>query len=92
MKVICVVDSISDIKQKIELLNFRFGGNILYVVKSKFLTLFETFGHKANAVYSNKLSNVIQLLLSKSNLDDCIVCYTSINLTIICYLKKLLTQ
>ena len=41
MKVIYVIDSIKDIKQKIQLLQTKFGNDILFVVKSKFVQIFQ---------------------------------------------------
>ena len=40
MKIVFVVDSITDVKNKINLMQSYFGTNIVYVVKSHFLSIF----------------------------------------------------
>ncbi|MBE5741048.1 MAG: hypothetical protein E7351_00735 [Clostridiales bacterium] len=79
MKVIFVVDSITELNNKINLLRNRFGDNILFVVKANILKLFETYGHRANAIYYNNLTRVIQVLLSKADSEDTVICYASLN-------------
>ncbi len=79
MKIVFVVDSITDIKNKINLIQTYFGDNIVYVVKSHFLSIFETFGYKANAVYNKNLSEIIHILLLKSNIEPILLCYSSLN-------------
>ena len=81
MKIVFVVDSISDINAKINNMRSHFGDNILYVVQSNLVTLFETFNHAPNATYSNKnLIEVIHSLLSRGEVDDTIIYYSSLNL------------
>ncbi|MBR2969594.1 MAG: hypothetical protein IKC49_00890 [Clostridia bacterium] len=78
MKIVCVVDNISNITQKINLLKNRFGDNILYVVKNRLVPLFKTYGFAPNAIYTNNLSKVIHTLLARTELDDIVVYYTSL--------------
>ena len=79
MKIVFVVDSITDVKNKINLMQSYFGTNIVYVVKSHFLSIFETFGYKANAVYEKNLAEIIHILLLKSNIEPILLCYSSLN-------------
>ena len=51
MKVIYVVNNITDINSKIQLLQNRFGNDIYFVVKSKFIKIFQTYGYQTNAIY-----------------------------------------
>jgi hypothetical protein len=81
MKVIYVVDSVSNLNTKINLLKTHFGAGILYVVKSNLCTLFKTYGHEPNAVYSHNLSLVIHTLLSRAEPDDLVICYSSLDIT-----------
>ena len=78
MKIVCVVDNISNITQKINLLKNRFGDNILYIVKNGLAPLFKTYGFTPNAIYTNNLSKVIHTLLARTDLDDIVVYYTSL--------------
>ncbi len=92
MKVVCVVDSITDIKSKINTLVSHFGNNILYVVKANLQTIFETYGFASNAVYDNNLTNIIHVLLSKNKATDVVVYYTSLkldNLLVTNFIKKI---
>ena len=79
MKIVYVVDSITDIKNKINLIKTYFGDKIVYVVKSHFLSIFETFGYKANAVYKKNLAEIIHILLLKSEIEPVLVCYSSLD-------------
>ena len=79
MKIVYVVDSITDIKNKINLVMTYFGDKIVYVVKSHFLSIFETFGYKANAVYKKNLAEIIHILLLKSEIEPVLVCYSSLD-------------
>lgn len=79
MKIVYVVDSITDIKNKINLVKTYFGDNIVYVVKSHFLSIFETFGYKANAVYKKNLAEIIHILLLKSEIEPILICYSSLD-------------
>ena len=73
MKVIYVVNNITDINSKIQLLQNRFGNNIYFVVKANLVKIFQTYNHQINAIYSKNLSEVIHTLIIKSNeLDDMI--------------------
>ena len=45
MKVVYVVDCISEVNQKINLIKNRFGDNILYVVRADLVDLFKTYGY-----------------------------------------------
>lgn len=81
MKVIYVIDSIKDIKQKIQLLQNKFGNNILFVVKSKFVQIFQTYSHQVNAIYSKNLSEVIHHMLLKCNeLEDVVYLMSSLDI------------
>ncbi len=79
MKIIFVVDSISSIQQKINMIRSRFGDNILFVVKAPLADLFKTYGYQCNAVYKNRLALTIHVLLKKSEIDDVLVYYSSFN-------------
>lgn len=78
MKVVYVIDSISKLENKIINLTNHFGNDIMYVVKADLVDLFKTYEHQIHAIYYNNLSSVIHSLLSKSNLDDVVVCYSSL--------------
>lgn len=79
MQVLFIVDSITEIKSKIDTLKFRFGNNIKFVVKAQFQSLFSTFGYKANAIYNKNLTRIIQTLVSKSNIEDTVLCKASLD-------------
>ena len=81
MKVVYVVDTITDLTSKIEMLKSRFGKDILYVVKGELLSIFKTYGYQANAVYSKNLPKTIEALLLPSVVDDVVICHASVNLT-----------
>lgn len=87
MKVVYVVDSISELNQKINLIKNRFGDNILYVVRADLVDLFKTYGFLPNAIYYKNLTSIIHTLLLKSDLDDLIICYASLKFD-----DKLLTK
>ncbi len=78
MKVVYVVDSISELTQKINLIKNRFGDNILYVVRADLVDLFKTYGFMPNAVYYNNLTSIIHSMLLKCEVDDLIICYSSL--------------
>ena len=78
MKIVYVVDSISDLNNKINLLTQKFGNNIVYVVKADLENLFKTYGYQPNAVYYNNLTKIIHNLLLKSDVEDIIICYASL--------------
>ncbi len=79
MKIVYVVDSITDIKNKINLIKTYFGDNIVYVVKSHFLSIFQTFGFTTNAVYKKNLAEIIHILLLKSKIEPILICYSSLD-------------
>lgn len=78
MKVVYVIDSISDFKQKINLIKNRFPCEILFVVRADLLPLVDTYGIKAHAIYYNNLTRIIHTLLINSSLSDVIICYASL--------------
>lgn len=78
MKVVYVVDSISDLNHKINLLKEKFGENIVYVVKADLVELFKTYGYLPNAVYHKNLSKIIHNLLIKTEIEDIVICYASL--------------
>ena len=81
MKLVYVVDSVSDIKNKINMMQTRFGNNIYFVVKSPFEVLFKSFGYNVNAVYTKNLAKVLHTMLRNcSAVDDLLICYSSLNL------------
>ena len=80
MKVVYVIDSVTGIQSKIDLLRNRFGNEILFVVKSNLIKIFETYGYKANAVYGKNLPKVIHSMLSKDEADDVVYCKSSLNI------------
>lgn len=80
MKLVYVVDSVSDLKNKINMLQTRFGNQIYFVVKSPFQTLFKSFGYSANAVYTKNLAKVLHTLLLKCPVDDILLCYSSLSI------------
>lgn len=81
MKVIYVIDSISNINYKIDLLKNKFGNDIVFVVNAKFVKFFQTYGYTINAVYSKNLPEVIHALLSKiEQLDDIIYMQSSLEI------------
>lgn len=80
MKVIFVVDSITDLNSKINMLKTRFGNEILYVVKSNLVDLVKTYGINPNAVYKNNYIKVMHILLSNNISNDIVICYSSIKL------------
>lgn len=80
MKLVYVVDSVSDIKNKINIMQTRFGNNIYFVVKSPFVTLFKSFGYTANATYSKNLAKVMHEMLLKCPTDSFLICYASLKI------------
>lgn len=82
MKVVYVIDSISNINYKIDLLKNKFGNDILFVVKAKFVKFFQTYGYTINGVYANNLPEVIHSLLSKTEqLDDVMYLQSSLEIS-----------
>ncbi len=80
MKLVYVVDSVTDIKNKIDMLQTRFGNEIYFVVKSPFQSLFKSFGYNINAVYTKNLAKVLHTMLLKCTTDDFLLCYSSLKL------------
>ena len=78
MKIVYVIDSISNLNHKINLLTTKLGSNIVYVVKADLVQLFKTYGYQPNAIYHKNLTKVIHNLLLKSNVEDIIICYSSL--------------
>ena len=81
MKVVFVIDSISELNNKINLLKMKYGDNILFVVRADLVELFKTYGYIPNAVYYKNLTKIIHTLLINSNeLEDIVICYASLKL------------
>lgn len=80
MKVVCVVDSITDLNKKIDMLKLKFGNNIIFVVKANLMPIFKTFSHTANAVYDKNLAKIIHLTLIKDDPTDTVIYYTSLKI------------
>ena len=80
MKVIFVIDSITELNNKINMLKTRFGNNLLYVVKSNLVELVKTYGINPNAVYKNNYTKVMHILLGYNLDSDIIICYSSVKL------------
>lgn len=80
MKVIYVIDSVTEINKKIDLLKNRIGNDIIFIVKASLVKLFQTYGYTVNAVYNNNLPKIIHTVLLKSEPCDVIYCKSSLNL------------
>lgn len=80
MKVVCVVDSISDLNKKVLTIKNHFGNDILFIVKAPLVPIFQTFGYNISAVYDKNLAKIIHLTLLRTNVDDLIVYYTSLKI------------
>lgn len=78
MKVVYVIDSITELNNKINLLQTRFGDSILFVVKADLVDLVKTYGYSANAIYYNNLTEVVHSMLVRMPLEDTIICYSSL--------------
>ena len=78
MKVVYVIESITNLNQKINLLKMKFGNNIIFVVRADLVDLFKTYGYVPNAVYYNNLTRIIQTLLLNGELQDVVICYSSL--------------
>ena len=79
MKVIFVVDSLTDIKNRLELFA-GFGDNVLYVVRSPFEEIVKTYGVTPNAIYNNNLAKVIHMLLARADIEATLIYYSSLNI------------
>lgn len=80
MRVVYVVDSITDLNKKITLLKTRFVEDIVFVVRADLVELFKTYGYNPNAIYYKNLSKVVHSTLARLNLDDTVICYASLKL------------
>lgn len=80
MKIIYVVDSISNLKQKISLFESQIPSEMLFVVRADLVPIFETYGYKANAIYYKNLTEVIHYLLLDCNVDNILIYYSSLNI------------
>ena len=80
MKVIFVVDSLTDIKNKLELFS-GFGDSVYYVVRSPFEEIVKTYGITPNAVYNKNLSKIIHFLLMRADIEATLIYYSSLNIT-----------
>ena len=78
MKVVYVIDSISKLTEKINLLSLRFGSNIVFVVRADLVDLFKTYGYQPNAIYYKNLTTVIHSLLLRNSIEDIVICYASL--------------
>ena len=78
MKILYVVDCITDLTKKINSVKSRFGENIFYVVKADLVEIFKTYGLNPNAIYYKNLIDVMHSLLSKSEIDDTLILYASL--------------
>lgn len=78
MKVLYVVDCITDFTKKINAIKNRFGENIFYVVKADLVEIVKTYGVAPNAIYYKNLVDVMHSLLSKSEIEDVLICYASL--------------
>ncbi len=80
MKIIYVVDSISNLKRKIALFETHVQCDILFVVRADLVPIFETYGYKANAVYYKNLTEVTHHLLYGCKIDDLLIYYSSLDI------------
>ncbi|MBQ9795568.1 MAG: hypothetical protein IJW36_01220 [Clostridia bacterium] len=78
MKVVYVVDCVTDLTKKINAVTNKFGTDIVYVVRADLVDFFKTYGFLPNAIYYNNLVEVIHSLLLKSSVEDVIICYASL--------------
>lgn len=81
MKVLFVIDAIKDLKSKAETITKHLGDDIAFIVKAPLVSLVETFGYKADAVYFNNLTRVMHEYMVHQPLQDTIVYYSSLNIT-----------
>ncbi len=80
MKVVYVVNSITELNNKINLLKMKFGDNLCFVVRADLADLFKTFGYQAHAIYYNNLTKIIHNLLKSCEIEDVVICYSSLKL------------
>lgn len=81
MRVFIVIDSINDIKNKIEKIKLHYGNKILFIVKADLVEIFKTYNYTPNAVYVNNCANIIHEMMSKLDIENSIIYYSSLNLT-----------
>lgn len=87
MKVVYVVDSVSELAQKINLIKNKFGDDIFYVVRADLVDFFKAYNFTPNAVYYKNLTSIMHTMLLKTQVDDLVICYASLNFD-----DKLLTK
>lgn len=80
MKLVCVVDSLTDIKNKLNILS-SYKNNTLFIVYSPFEEIVKTFNITPNAVYTNKLAQILHMAIEEDGEEDTIIYYTSLNLS-----------
>ena len=80
MKIIYVVDSISNLKHKISLFESQIPCDMLYVVRADLVPIFETYGYKPNAVYYKNLTEITHNLLLGCTVDDILIYYSSLDI------------
>ena len=80
MKVLFVVDSISELTNKIDKIKNRFGDDITFIVKAHFVKLFKTFNYPTHAIYHTNLAKVMHEYLAQNGAQDVVVYYSSLNL------------
>jgi len=79
MRVVYVIDSITDLNKKITLLKTKFVEDFIFVVRADLVELFKTYGYNPHAIYYKNLSAVIHSTLTRIELDDTVICYSSLN-------------
>lgn len=83
MKIVFVVDSITELNNKINLFKNRFGDNISFVVRADLVELFKTYGFTPNAIYYNNLTKIIETFLInefQNDVEDVIIYYSSLKI------------
>jgi len=80
MKVVCVVDSITDFNNKVLTIKSHFGDDIVFIVKAALMPIFTTYGFQASAIYDKNLSKIIHITLLRCNKDDTVVYFTSLKI------------
>ncbi|MBE7077061.1 MAG: hypothetical protein E7374_04175 [Clostridiales bacterium] len=81
MKIVCVVDSINNIRNKVNMLKNRFGDDIIFIVKAQLADLFSTFGYNTSAIYNTNLTKIIHFTLQRTSIEDTVIFYTSVEIT-----------
>lgn len=80
MKVVFVVDSISNLIEKLNEVKQNFSNDILFVVKSAFVEIVKSYDITINAVYHAHIAKTIHNLLAGNVEDDIVVYYSSLAL------------